>query len=77
MIQLFALVLWIIPAFLVYKDAKELGLKTYCSWAIGTYFGGLFVIIPYLFVRKKILSQERKKNVVNAEYREVNENKER
>ncbi len=77
MIQFFALVFWIVPAFLVYKDAKELGLETYLAWAIGTYFGGIFVIVPYFFVRKKILSQERKKNVVNAEYREVNENKER
>ena len=56
MIQFFALVFWIVPAFLVYKDAKELGLKTYWAWAIGTYFGGVFVIVPYFFVRKKILS---------------------
>ena len=43
------------------------------GWAIGTYFGGLFVIVPYLFVRKKILSQERKKDAIDTEYREVNE----
>ena len=76
MIRFFALVLWVIPAFLVYKDAKELGLETYWAWAIGTYFGGLFVIVPYLLVRKRILSQEMKKGAIDTEYREVNENKE-
>ncbi len=50
-------------------------MKTYCAWGIGTYFGGLFVIIPYLFVRKKILSQEMKKDVIDTEYKEVNESK--
>ena len=76
MIQFFALVIWSIPAFLAYKDAKEIGLKTYSSWAIGTYFGGVLVMVPYLFVRKRILLQGEKKDAIDAEYREVNENKE-